>query len=120
MKRVLQTNTTIEELPLKYLRVLNGSLRLTDKELELMAAILGRYLKYIQQGLKEPFLSKFVFSSEERKSLSDELGGISSQNLGNKLKQLSNKNLLTQTEYGYQLDHSLLPVPEVVFKFNIV
>ena len=117
--KTLTTKTTSEELPRKYLEVLNGTLSLTDKEIELTAAIVSKYIKYGKQGLREPFLSKFVFSTEERKSLCDSLDGLSSQNLGNKFKRLLEKHVLFNEENGYRLNPSLLPVPEIKFKFIV-
>lgn len=118
-KRVLGSRTTTKDLPDKYLRVLNGIFKLTDKELELAAALVTKYMHFHKQGLKEPFLSKFVFSTEERRSLCDSLDGISSQNLGNKFKQLVDKKVLSQKDGGYVLDHTLMPTEEITFKFII-
>lgn len=117
--KTLTTKTTSIEFPRKYLEVLNGTLSLTDKEIELTAAIIDKYIKYGSQGLREPFLSKFVFSTEERKSLCDSLDGLSSQNLGNKFKRLLEKKVLLNDEAGYKLNPSLLPVQEIKFKFII-
>lgn len=118
--KVLQTKTTLNDLPLRYLRVLNGTLKLTEKELELTAALVKKYIHFGTQGLKEPFLSKFVFSTEERRSLCESLNGLSIQNLGNKLQQLMDKGVLVKDEMGYSLLHSLLPQEEITFKFIII
>jgi len=116
--KTLTTKTTSENFPKVYLQILNGTLQLTDKEIELTSAIIAKYLKYGSQGLREPFLSKFVFSTEERKSLYESIEGLSSQNLGNRLKSLVDKNVLSK-DNGYKLDPSLLPVQEIKFKFII-
>lgn len=111
---------TEEQLPKEYLRVLNGLLGLTDGEIVLTSKIISRYRKYGGDGLREPYLSKFVFSTEERKSLCSEMGGLSNQNLGNKLKQLVDKQVLVSSEGSYVLHQSLLPQPEVTFIFKLV
>lgn len=118
--KVLQTKTTLNDLPLTYLRVLNGTLKLTEKELELTAALIKKYMYFGSQGLKEPFLSKFVFSTEERRSLCESLNGLSIQNLGNKFQQLVDKGVLIKDDSGYSLQHSLLPQTEITFKFIII
>ena len=118
--KILRTKTTWNEFPLKYLKVLNGTLKLTDKESELTAEIIKEYLKYGSQGLQEPFLSKFVFSTEGRKSICDNLNGLSTQNLGNKLQQLLDKGVLVKDEAGFSLSNRLLPELEITFKFEIV
>ena len=118
MKIVCKTTKT--DLPLRFARVLNGMYGLTESELKLTAAISERYVEYKEQGLKEPFLSKFVFSTEERKRLCDTLDGLSNQNLGNKFKQLVDKKVLLPFEGSYKLSTALLPEAELTFKFEIV
>lgn len=118
--KILRTKTTLNDLPLKYLKVLNGTLKLTEKELELTAALVKKYMYFGSQGLKEPFLSKFVFSTDERRSLCESLNSLSVQNLGNKFQQLVDKGVLVKDETGYSLLHSLLPQEEVTFKFIII
>lgn len=120
MKRTLVTKTTRADFPSRFLKTLNGNIKLTEKEIELTAAIVEKYLYYGAEGLREPFLSKFVFSTEERKKLCDNLDGLSSQNLGNKLKQLLGKRVLKMVDGGYALDAKLLPVDEITFKFIII
>ena len=114
---ILQCKTTTENFPLMYLKTLNGTIGLTEKELELTAELIKKYLRFMSQGLQEPFLSKFVFSTEERKSLCESLDGLSNQNLGNKFKQLVDKGVLLQDGNNYSLIHRLIPTKEVIFKF---
>lgn len=116
---ILKCRTTTENFPIMYLKTLNGTLGLTEKELELTAEIIKKYLRFMSQGLQEPFLSKFVFSTEERKSLCESLDGLSNQNLGNKFKQLVDKKVLTQEENNYSLISRLIPSKEIIFKFII-
>jgi len=119
MSKIFETTVTSEEFPMKYLQVLNGTFRLTDKELELAATIIGKYMHFGKQGLREPFLSKFVFSAEERKNLRESLDNLSSQSLGNQLKQLLKKHVLGKEDTTLYLNPSLLPVSEITFKFVI-
>jgi len=116
---VIELTTTEDELPTRYLKTLNGNLGLTDKEIQLTAAIVTQYLKHGKAGLKEPYLSKFVFSTDERKSLCESLEGITNQNLGNKLKQLVAKGILGRVENDYKLNATLLPAKEVTFRFKL-
>lgn len=117
--KVLAKKVTLEEFPYEFLRTLNGTLGLTKGELNLTAAILGKYMEFGRQGLKEPFLSKFVFSTDERKKLCEATGNLSNQNFGNKLKELVDKGVLTYSDAGYAVQASLLPSTEVIFKFII-
>lgn len=114
---IIKCTTSKKDLPIRFIKVLNGMYGLTESEIKLTAAIAEKYTVYKEQGLKEPFLSKFIFSTEERKKLCDTLDGLSSQNLGNKFKQLVDKKVLTQVEGNYSLADVLLPETEVTFKF---
>ncbi|WP_428743136.1 hypothetical protein [Tenacibaculum sp.] len=111
---------TEKELPRVYLELMNGLLKLTEGEIALTAKIIEKYRMYGSQGLREPFLSKFVFSTEERRSMAASLGKLSNQSLSNKLNQLVNKRVLTATGNSYTLDRTLLPEAEVTFKFILV
>lgn len=115
---IRQCSVTEKDLPKTYLKLLNGVLGLTDSELELTAVIISKYRKYGMDGLAEPYLSKFVFSTEERKVICEDLE-ISNQSFGNKLKQLIDKGVLIQDGQGHQLNSELLPVPEVTFRFYL-
>ena len=114
----LNVKITPETYSKLYLTTLNGTLKLTEKELDVCAAICDMYIELTQQGLREPFLSKFVFSAEGKKNLCERLGDISTTNLGNKLKILKEKKVLMPTEEGhFEIFPSLLPRPKVTFNF---
>ena len=115
---VLTTRTTIADFPGDFLQVINGNLKLTEKELQLAAIILGMYLKY-RNKMNEPFLSKYIFSTEGRKEICDSSGELSAQNLGNKLKQLVDKRILQSVNGTYLINHKCLPEQEITFKFVI-
>lgn len=117
--KVLAKKVTLKDFPLEFLRTINGTLGLTKGELTLTAAILEKYMEFGRQGLKEPFLSKFVFSTDGRKKLCEITGNLSNQNFGNKLKELVDKGVLVSSNSGYAIRSSLLPSTEVTFKFII-
>ena len=112
--------TTTKELPITYLQVRNGELKLTDKELQFVAQIVTTYMKHYVNNLREPYLSKHVFGTEGRKEICDAIGDLSAQNFNNKLKQLVDKGVLLQEEGGYKLVEGMLPEKEVIYRFNIV
>ena len=119
-KMIKVCKTTETELPKQYLKVLNGILGLTEGEIELTSLIISMYRKYGADGLREPYLSKFVFSTDGRKDICTKLNNLSTQNLGNKLKQLVDKGVLLQADKEYSLNQTLLPQPEVTFRFELV
>ena len=113
---IKECKTTEQDLPKHYLQALNGILKLTAGEIGLTSRIISRYRLLGADGLREPYLSKFIFSTDERKLLRD--GEESTQSFSNKLTQLVTKRVLLQDKEGmYSLDESLLPQPEVTFKF---
>lgn len=115
---ILEKQTTAADFPKDFLKVINGSLKLTDKELDLAAIIIGMYLTY-QSKMEEPFLSKYIFSTEGRKQICEASGDLSAQNLGNKLKQLVDKRVLQQINGDYILNKKCMPTPEITFRFFI-
>lgn len=115
---ILSKQTTVEDFPADFLKVINGSLKLTDKELNLAAIIIGRYIAY-QSKMEEPYLSKYIFSTEGRKEICELSGELSAQNLGNKLKQLVAKRILQVVDGNYLINTKCLPVPEVTLRFFV-
>jgi hypothetical protein len=117
---ILETTTTEDKLPRIWLQLLNGKLKLTEKELEFVSSIITLYIQYSRQGLIEPFLSKIVFSADSRKDICDTIGGLSAQNFNNRLKQLIDKRILILKDGNYSLEPSLMPQSEVIFRFRVV
>ena len=115
---ILEKQTTAADFTKDFLEVINGSLKLTDKELELASIIIGMYLTY-RGKMEEPFLSKYIFSTEGRKQICDTSGDLSAQNLGNKLKQLVDKRVLQVINGNYIINHKCLPQPEITFRFYV-
>lgn len=98
-----------------FLRILNGNMGLTPRELDLTATIAERYSEFSAKGLIEPFLSEFIFNTDGRKHLMESMGDSSAQNLGNVLKALVAKGVLGQDGKNYVLNPRLLPKEQVVF-----
>ena len=117
---ILETTTTEDKLPQIWLQLLNGKLKLTEKELEFVAHIMSLYIQYNRQGLIEPFLSKIVFGAESRKDICDAVGGLSAQNFNNRLKQLIDKRIVIFKEGNYFLEPTLMPQSEITFRFRVV
>jgi len=117
-----QDNLTINqayavgEKSMAFLMILNGNIGLTDREIKLTALLSDQYTKFSGQGLNEPFLSEFIFNTDGRKHLMDEMGDkMSSQNLGNVFKALITKGVLAQEGKKFQMNPSLLPKDSVTF-----
>ena len=104
------------EKALAFLKILNGNLALTSQELKLASVILDAYAEHIKGGLQEPYLSKFVFSTDGRKLMMDSMdtnGKFSQQNLTNLFKKLEEKGVLGKVDNEYTINPSLI-VKDVV------
>lgn len=101
-----------------YLTLFNGSLKLTDRELDLLALLLDKYLEFRDQGLKEPFLTKFVFSTDVKRDIQQELD-INSQYFQNIISNLAKKGVLFSKGSGqYEFVPSLIPKRKIEFWFE--
>lgn len=115
----LKAKVTKEQFIKNYINIFNGGLRITSKEKEFLYEILLRYLNLIDEGLKEPYLSKLVFSKEVITEIKNKLS-LSSQGLNNYKTQLKRKGVFKETAVGIQIDAKLIPQKELIFKFEIL
>jgi hypothetical protein len=103
-----------------YLRVLLAHTRLTDRQLDVTAALVSRYAVYVQDGVKEPYASSLLFSTETRKAVVKELK-ISAPHLNNTFKSLSDKGVLSRLpDESYIIDPNLIPCRSLTFNFQII
>lgn len=86
-KLVKQVNK--DELITEFLHTLNGILRLTDRELELMATLIRMDIEYE----KEPNTNKNVANRHNRKWIIENLG-ITKDNLSRYIKSFKDKGIL--------------------------
>jgi hypothetical protein len=101
-----------------YLTLFNGSLKLTEKELGLLSLLLDKYVEFKEEGLKEPFLSKFVFSTETKKEV-QKISKTEPQYFQNILASLVKKGPLISKGFGqYTFDSMVIPRREIAFKFE--
>lgn len=78
----------------QYLEIFNGMLKLTDKELDVLAAFLNKY-----QALKEHKID--VFSTEIRKQIANELGMENEGTINIYVKNLKDKQAIRQIKGRY-------------------
>lgn len=115
---IVKVNTDKLGLSRAYLTLLNGGLHLTDKELDLLSLLLDKYLEFQEEGLKEPFLSKFVFSIEVKREVQKTLK-INPQYFQNLVSNLTKKGVLKPLGSGqYQFLRSIIPRKEIGFSFG--
>ena len=115
---VVKVNTDALGLSKAYLTLFNGSLKLTERELDLFSLLLDKYTEFREQGLNEPFLSKFVFSTETKKDVQKSMN-INAQYFQNIISGLVKKGCLGAQGHGlYQINTSLIPRREIGFSFG--
>lgn len=107
-----------DDISKAYLTLLNGGLKLTDRELNLLSLLLDKYLEFKGEGLREPFLSKFVFTPEVKKDIQKKLK-INSQYFQNIISNLAKKGVLIAEGSGmYTFRSQVIPRKEIGFKFG--
>lgn len=96
-----------EELIPEFLQALNGILRLTDRELELMATLIKMDMEYV----KEPNTNKNVANRYNRKYIIENLG-ITKDNLSRYIKSFKEKGILIAgpAEDELSVNKALIPV----------
>lgn len=116
---IVKVKTDVLGLSRAYLTLFNGSLKLTDRELTLLSLLLDKYMEFSEDGLKEPFLSKFVFSTETKKVVQKSMD-INSQYFQNIISNLVKKGVLKKTnEQGlYLFNPGIIPRKEIGFSFG--
>ena len=88
MNKLVKTVSNEELIP-EFLQALNGILRLTDRELELMATLIKMDMEYV----KEPNSNKNVANRYNRKYIIENLG-ITKDNLSRYIKSFKDKGIL--------------------------
>lgn len=115
---VVKVNTEELGLSKAYLILFNGSLKLTERELDLLSLLLDKYIEFRDEGLNEPFLSKFVFSTETKKDVQKSMD-INAQYFQNIVSGLVKKGCLGPLGHGqYKFNPSLIPRKEIGFSFG--
>ena len=115
---IVRVNTDQLGFSKAYVTLFNGTLKLTARELDLLSSILDKYLEFREEGLKEPFLSKFVFSAETKKEVQETLG-LQTQHFQNILSGLVKKGVLLSEGSGrYTILPHIIPKKEIGFKFG--
>lgn len=106
MNKLVKTVSNNELIP-EFLRALNGILRLTDRELELMAALIKLDIEYV----KEPNINKNVANRVNRKYIIDNLG-ITKDNLSRYIKSFKEKGILIAgpAEDELSVNKALIPI----------
>ncbi len=115
---IVKVNTAELGLSRAYLTLFNGSLKLTERELDLLSLLLDKYLDFKEEGLIEPFLSKFVFATETKRDVQKSMN-INAQYFQNIISGLVKKGCLKPLGKGlYAINKSMIPRKQIGFSFG--
>lgn len=112
----IDINTTEEKYTTLWLVIWQGALKLTPREIEVMAAVLDKYIELDKAGLKSPYIFKLCFDADARKEYCERLG-VSSFNLTNILSGLKEKGAIQENDGLLIIATQLLPKEEITFRF---
>jgi hypothetical protein len=101
-----------------YLKIFLAKERLTEKQLEVTVELVSKYTEYVANGVKEPYASILLFSTETRKEVVKVLK-ISPAHLNNTFDALTKKNILAKEGRKYTINPELVPNKSLVFNFFI-
>jgi len=99
-----------------YLQVFLARTPLAKKQLTVATELALKYSEYIGGGVKEPFASQLLFSSETRKEIASKLG-ISVHHMNNTFKTLADKNVLALEDGKYLFNPHIVIREYLTFKF---
>lgn len=109
---------TPKELMRIYLQVFLSQENLTKKQLDVTTELAHKYSEYIAGGVKEPYASSLLFSSETRKEIAVGMG-MSVVHLNNTFKALGNKNVMVLDGGRYTFNPNIVLREFLTFKFIV-
>ena len=119
MKDILTTRADRDGIIDTYLKLFNGGLKLTDKEFAILKEFVKLHVSYMEEGVKEPFLSELVFSAKNIKQVKLDLE-ITKQNWNNYKQKLQDKKVILNIDGIYRVNPMLIPRQEITFRFEVI
>lgn len=117
---LIPNKTTLDQLPVNYLKTVNGLFNLTNKEINVLCELLSEYAILSVGIVDESILSRMLFSIDTRKLIADRLG-IKQPVLASVIRQLIKKGALVESDEGsVSINVICIPRPSVTFSFNII
>lgn len=110
---------TSQEVVAMYLQIYLAKERLPETQLQVAAALVTQYAILLAAGVKEPYASTLLFSSEARKDMAKALD-MTTAHLNNTFKDLAkDKPILAIEGKKYVINPDLVPAPKLTFNFKI-
>lgn len=107
--------TSIERV---WLELLSRISKLTEREIDVLEVLIKKRSLLLKDGMKQPYLSQILFSTEARKQYCQELE-ITDFNFTNLLGSLRKKSAIMKTNGVEDIYHKLIPAEEILIKFEL-
>jgi hypothetical protein len=102
-----------------YIYLWNGSIKLTEAEIDLLEMFLSKYFELKQSISLDSELYELLFSTKKRKEIKEKLN-ISEQVFNNRFTALKKKSIILENNGVYRLNPMIIPLKEVTFKFEVI
>lgn len=102
-----------------YIYLWNGSVKLTEAEIDLLALFLSKYFDLKNTITSDTELYEVLFSTKKRREIKEKLN-ISEQVFNNRFTALKKKNIIREVNQEYSLNPMIIPLKEVTFKFEVI
>jgi hypothetical protein len=103
---------------MSYLRLWNGGLGLTQKELDILFFFIKKRRKYESDGVPDGYINSMLFNTESITDLKKELN-MSNSNWGNYKSKLMEKDILIEKDDSITIHPMLIPKEKVTIEFII-
>jgi len=117
-KVVISIAGSSEHVISTFLKVFLANERLADKQLEVATALVSKYTEFVVNGVKEPYASSLLFSTDTRKDICSDLK-IGAAHLNNTFNDLMKKNIIGKEDGKYQMNPNIIPTTSLTFRFKI-
>lgn len=117
MNKILRKKVTRENFYKSYMQCLNGQLKLTPREFEVLVEICNLYALNSKLEYTKEQLSKIVFGPTSREIIRTKLS-ISPFNLNNVIKTLKTKGIFIISDNHYYVNPNLF-VPDTEDEYSI-
>ena len=119
MNKTITATVKREDFTRYYLVLWNGMLKMTEKELDLVEALVNKYLELSNVITDRKYLYEFLFNNQTQKDIRLKIG-MKEQTFHNYKTSLRNKGVILMDKDGNQsLNEKVIPVQEITFKFKV-
>jgi hypothetical protein len=116
---IQKAKVTEDEFIMSYLRLWNGGIGLTQKELDILFFFLKRKRKLERDGVPTPYIKNMLFNTETVNDMKKALK-MSNSNWGNYKAKLMEKKILIEKDDFLFIHQMLIPREKITIEFEII